>query len=202
MSQSITTTKQTTNFLKKIEFPPEASLACWEWTGAKTTTNYGHFRLNGRTTKSYRVSYATFVGKIPDGLTIDHLCRNRVCVNPMHLEAVSHQENMRRIPGITSQYPGVHWCKKREKWASSKKCNGKKYNLGYYDIELEAYEAFLAFDINTWTPPPSTSKYRGVHWNKKDERWVAQKYTNGKTHHIGSFHSEEEAYQAYLSFQV
>ena len=65
---------------------------CWEWTGAHTKAGYAAIRDG----YLHRLSYEHFIGPIPDGLEIDHLCRNRGCCNPLHLEAVTHAENMRR----------------------------------------------------------------------------------------------------------
>ncbi len=64
---------------------------CWLWEGAKTATGYGHLRSDGRAKKAHRVSYELFVEPIPEGMEIDHICRNRSCVNPLHLRAVNHQ---------------------------------------------------------------------------------------------------------------
>ncbi len=69
---------------------------CWEWTGARNPTGYGH--MNYRSGYPHRVAYELMVGPIPKGLTIDHLCRNRACFNPQHLEAVSLRENIMRSP--------------------------------------------------------------------------------------------------------
>ncbi|MGH3029279.1 MAG: HNH endonuclease signature motif containing protein [Gaiellaceae bacterium] len=69
---------------------------CWVWIGCTHPKGYGHFWSGGRVGGAHRWAYEYFVGPIPEGLTIDHLCRNRRCVNPVHLEAVSNRENIRR----------------------------------------------------------------------------------------------------------
>lgn len=69
---------------------------CWEWIGAKVR-GYGYFRLGGKQRKAHRVAYELLVGPIPDGLTIDHLCQNKGCVNPEHMEPVSVSENLSRL---------------------------------------------------------------------------------------------------------
>lgn len=77
---------------------------CWLWTGAKRKgrirknkfATYGAFGYKGKSLSAHVVSYLIFNGKIPNGLEIDHLCRNTLCVNPFHLEAVTHSENCKR----------------------------------------------------------------------------------------------------------
>ena len=69
---------------------------CWLWTSAKNIDGYGIFRINGKNILSHRLSYELYIGKIPEGLQIDHLCRVRDCVNPDHLDPVTQAENIRR----------------------------------------------------------------------------------------------------------
>lgn len=69
---------------------------CWLWTGFLDRYGYGQISVNNRREKAHRVAYTAFVAPIPDGLVIDHICRVRHCVNPVHLEPVSHAENSRR----------------------------------------------------------------------------------------------------------
>jgi hypothetical protein len=72
---------------------------CWEWTAARTN-GYGVFRIggrkDGRLVPAHRHAYEELVGPIPNGLQIDHLCRNPACVNPSHLEPVTQKENILR----------------------------------------------------------------------------------------------------------
>jgi hypothetical protein len=76
---------------------PEPNSGCWLWSGAANNKGYGQFVwCKGRLKLSHRAAYEHFVGPIPDGLVVDHLCRNTYCCNPQHLEPVTQHENWRR----------------------------------------------------------------------------------------------------------
>jgi hypothetical protein len=85
---------------------------CHVWTGGKTRLGYGHFwSAEQKLVYAHRVSYERKNGKIPDGLELDHLCRNPSCVNPEHLEAVDHRTNLLRGEGIASIHSKKTHCK-------------------------------------------------------------------------------------------
>ena len=71
---------------------------CWEWQGEVSKNGYGRYRVRPGASReqAHRVSYEQRVGEIPEGMQLDHLCRNRLCVRPEHLEPVSPAENTLR----------------------------------------------------------------------------------------------------------
>lgn len=69
---------------------------CWVWQLGRNEDGYGLVADGGRSRKAHVVSYEQLVGPVPGGLELDHLCRVRACVNPTHLEPVTHDENIRR----------------------------------------------------------------------------------------------------------
>jgi hypothetical protein len=87
-------------FWAKVDKTP----GCWLWTGMTDRNGYGYFNpMDGRHNQlAHRWSYETALGPIPPELTIDHLCRQRNCVRPSHLEAVTFVENIRRGTSISA----------------------------------------------------------------------------------------------------
>jgi hypothetical protein len=69
---------------------------CWIWQRAKLPRGYGVAKVGGQIRRAHCVAYEVSVGPIPDGLELDHLCRVTACINPTHLEAVSHEVNCLR----------------------------------------------------------------------------------------------------------
>ncbi len=105
---------------------------CWIWTGGKSTAGYGLISVNGKMAYAHRSAYELLVGSIPEGLQLDHLCRNPSCVNPEHLEAVTSQQNILRGEGATAQHARATHCPQ-----------GHPYNL-----------------VNTYYPPDGSRECR------------------------------------------
>lgn len=75
---------------------PLVGSPCWICTYTLNGNGYAKMEVGGKSVRAHRVSYEHFVGPIPEGLTVDHLCKVRHCVNPEHLEAVTQGENIGR----------------------------------------------------------------------------------------------------------
>ncbi len=84
----------------EIESRIHKTPTCWIWLGAHDSGGYSRVRWEGKNQLAHRVVWEMLYGPIPLDLEMDHLCRNPGCVNPAHLEAVTHGENMRRGEGV------------------------------------------------------------------------------------------------------
>ncbi len=100
-------------FFAKIEENPETG--CWNWNASLDKDGYGRFHWDAarKTVRAHQFAYSYFREPIPAGLELDHLCRNRQCANPEHLEAVPHRVNVDRgemylINGSKTHCPQGH----------------------------------------------------------------------------------------------
>lgn len=94
-------------FWSKIDLDFETG--CWNWSSSLNRNGYGEFWFNGTSVRAHRFSFELLKSKILHGLQLDHLCRNRKCVNPNHLEAVTNHENVIRGIGPTAKnYSKTH----------------------------------------------------------------------------------------------
>lgn len=98
-----------TSLRASLERDFDRSEGCWIWNGPVASNGYGRVSWEGRRLYAHRASYETYVGPIPVGLVIDHLCRVPRCVNPTHLEPVTAKENTLRgeAPCIVLSRNGV-----------------------------------------------------------------------------------------------
>lgn len=96
------------NMQNKIQI---TSAGCWGWTGSLNNKGYGQVGYLGRTTSTHRLAYTLLAGPIPAGLHIDHLCRNRACCNPAHLEPVTVRTNTLRGIGFAPSNAAKTHCR-------------------------------------------------------------------------------------------
>jgi len=98
MPRAWTYERRIDDFFDRVEVVRHADgMECWEFSGKASNRGYYQFRLpDGTQPPAHRVSYEFFRGAIPEGLHLDHLCRNPCCVNPEHLEPVTIKENLNR----------------------------------------------------------------------------------------------------------
>jgi HNH endonuclease len=98
--------------LERLAAVTDRTGECWVWTRPLDSRGYGRLWFNGRYNRAHRLSYEAYVGPIPVGLELDHLCRNRACVNPAHLEPVTGAENTLRGASFAAVNGAKTHCKR------------------------------------------------------------------------------------------
>ena len=131
-------------FWSKVDKRPDG---CWMWTGRTLNSGYGYTTVVGQDWLAHRYVYSETIGPIPEGRVIDHLCRQKRCVNPEHLRATTQLQNA-RSQGLrsnnTSGVRGVHWDKSRNRWAARVRVGDKKHHVGRFETLEEAAQAVTA----------------------------------------------------------
>lgn len=115
---------------------------CWEWT-ASLSKGYGQFKVlgTGKHAAAHRVAYASLKGDIPEGMTIDHMCWNRACVNPEHLRLATTSMQAQNQNGWSKSYTGIRGAyleRTTGRYIAQVKLDGHRYYLGTYDTAEEA----------------------------------------------------------------
>jgi hypothetical protein len=118
---------------------------CWVWKGTQIRSGYGRFSVNGKKVLTHRFSYEQLVGLVPGEFELDHLCRNRICCNPCHLEPVIHSENVKRgdLEAMSHQKrkthcPNGHEYSPENTWVnkyghrSCRRCHAERQNRRYH----------------------------------------------------------------------
>lgn len=120
---------------------------CWNWTGTVARTGYGFFSIGRNSYLVHRLAYEFAVGPIPAGMMVDHTCRNRRCVNPAHLRAVSNKQNQENA-GLRrdnkSGVRGVSWNPRKQKWSAGVCHHGRRVHIGSYTSLADAEAAVIA----------------------------------------------------------
>lgn len=142
---------------------PDRPDTCWLWPGSKKLNGYGQIKFNGRLQLAHRVAYELHIGPIPDRLTLDHVCHERDCFNPRHLEPVTKAENQQNRARLavnnTSGHRGVYWDKQKSRWRAEVRHGGIQHHGGLFGSLEDAAAAAaqlrqeLGFRDTTQRPP-------------------------------------------------
>src|SRR5215472_3186776 len=131
------------NFWQRVKHKTHG---CWPWQGGIQSRGYGTTWFDGKDCTAHRVAYVLTHGSIPNDSVVDHLCSNRRCCNPAHLQLVSNSLNIGRGSNKKhaggNRYRNVHWRKDRHRWSVKIENKGRIVRGGCFDhAEVAAMQA-------------------------------------------------------------
>jgi len=180
----------------------------WKW---KLNINGYAARTTRSKSKFACVYMHRLINQTPEGFDTDHINRNRLDNRRSNLKTATKKENCRN-KGIaktnTSGYIGVTWDK--NKWVAQSSIDKKRVYIGRFDTPEEASNAYQAFisaatkdrELMAFSNKISNRKELGVHWDKKSQKWIAQKWKGGKSIYIGAFKDKKDAIAARKNWEL
>lgn len=132
---------------------PDRPGECWDWPGARNPYGYGIAAPGLAPSRmAHRVSWELRNGPVPEGRYLDHICHNRACFNPAHLEPVTKSENGQNRTALTARntsgFRGVTWKADKGKWCAQVTLRGRHYFGGYFDDVQDAAAAAEALRLH------------------------------------------------------
>jgi len=134
-------------FIKAVERfwdKVDMTYSCWLWRAHKDAWGYGTFWYDNRTIKAHRYSYELFYGKIPDTLSVDHLCRNPACVNPAHLDLTPIRDNILRGNGWGAKNARKTHCSQGHEFSPKNTYYRKNGSRICKTCDLDGYDKWLS----------------------------------------------------------
>lgn len=168
---------------------------CFVWQGGVSTQGYGKFKVEGKTALAHRWNYRRVNGDIPEGKVLDHLCRNRRCVNPDHLEMVDNRVNVLRGVGPSAANEGKTHCVNGHEFTPEntyRRRNGRECRQCWEDRRRR--DGVMKRKVS--------STQRGVSWKPDRQKWLARAYEESKPKHLGYFLTESEAIAAVHAYNT
>lgn len=180
-------------------------VAHYRWFAARDRqTFYARTNIPIPGGKQKTLGMHTLLFKPPDGFMVDHIFGNGCDNRPEKTRIVTNRVNCQnRHHPKSSRYPGVSWAGWAEKWQARIAVDSIQYHLGYFDIEESAAaaynKAFADVELGIFTPPViyKTSRFVGISWKSKNNRWIVQIQFEGTQNYIGCFIEETDAKAAY-----
>lgn len=134
---------------------------CWNWQRAKDSSGYGNFWCGARIVGAHRYAWFLTHGECPEGLELDHLCHNRSCVNPDHLRAVSHLQNVQNLRGPRKDSKhgggrGLSW--RKGKWMVRVSVDGVRKFFGSYESQHQAECVAIAARAMEYADSPAAKE--------------------------------------------